>query len=56
MPCKYLAPESGLIQLRERKGDTGRARIELNAVIESGGRLAEEAARLLELIAKSPSR
>lgn len=35
------------------KGDVARARIELEAVADSGGRLAEEAARLLELIRKS---
>jgi len=39
-----------------RKGDMDKARIELETVATSGSRLAEEAARLLEQIAKSPSR
>jgi len=39
-----------------RKGNTDKARVELETVAKSGSRLAEEAARLLEQIAKSPSR
>jgi tetratricopeptide (TPR) repeat protein len=37
------------------KGDAARARIELEAVADSGSRLAEEAARLLAMLGKFPS-
>lgn len=38
-----------------RKGDAAKARIELEAVVDSRNRLADEAARLLAFLSKSPS-